>query len=379
MRKGSLYRQVFAGILIYSLILTSGCVSVLAAEISNETQTDEAQSCGENLTWSIDGTTLYINGTGEMDNYSQGTAPWYAYISEISDIQVADGVASIGAGAFWDFTNLKSITITESVTSIGENAFQNCGQFTIYGYTYSVAYYYALENDLDIQTIGTASNTVVSGKCGDDVTYSLNLITGKLDIKGNGKMDDYGYNTYAPWNEYGMVIRTIEVSDGVTSVGDRAFYEEPNLEHVQLGNDVKEIGGYAFNECRKLNDINLPSSITKIDSGAFFYCSSLKSIDLPNGINKISDRSFTGCSSLEEITIPEGVTVIEEFAFGSCSGVKEIHFPETIVEIQDNAFWNVGKLSSIKLGAGINKIADSAFDGQTSDFIVYGYDNSRAY
>ena len=104
-------------------------------EIPGETVTDEAAmasygTCGEDLTWSISGSTLTISGTGDMADYKSCEAPWFSYISEITSVVIGDKVTSIGNYAFYGCGNMTSVLIPSSVTKIGKSAFGSCSSLT---------------------------------------------------------------------------------------------------------------------------------------------------------------------------------------------------------------------------------------------------------
>ncbi|MBQ7793561.1 MAG: leucine-rich repeat domain-containing protein, partial [Clostridia bacterium] len=114
------------------------------------------------------------------------------------------------------------------------------------------------------------------------------------------------------------------IPNGVTSIGDYAFYGCSNLTSITLPNSVTSIGRYAFSGCRRLTIITLPDSVTSIGVYAFRYCSSLASITIPDSVTSIGDYAFYGCSSLASITIPNSVTSIGNLAFSGCSSLNDI-------------------------------------------------------
>ena len=119
-----------------------------------------------------------------------------------------------------------------------------------------------------LPTAGWADDTA-SGTCGENLTWTLSD-DGVLTISGTGDMTDYySYSEFAPWHEYADRIQTVVFGDGVTNIGDSAFYECSSLTSVTIPNSVTSIGYYAFYGCSSLTSVTIPDSVTSIGSGAF--------------------------------------------------------------------------------------------------------------
>ena len=125
-----------------------------------------------------------------------------------------------------------------------------------------------------------AVTVVDSGTCGDNLTWTIDS-DGLLTISGTGAMSDYSYGVTAPWSEQKDDIKYVGIMDGVTSIGDHAFYE-----------------------CDKMTSITIPESVTSIGVYALYNCQGLTSIDLPDSLETIEDNAFYGCTNLTAITIP---------------------------------------------------------------------------
>lgn len=136
-----------------------------------------------------------------------------------------------------------------------------------------------------------------SGSFGQ-LSWNLQSNTGVLTISGNGEME---YIDDVPWSKYKDSIKSVNISEGVTSICDYAFYRSRNLVDVSIPNTVVEIGSDAFNECTSLEKIILPESLTKIGNFAFSYCSALKEITIPKNVTEIGWEQFTCCENLETI------------------------------------------------------------------------------
>lgn len=197
-------------------------------------------------------------------------------------------------------------------------------------------------------TLFSASAETLSGTCGENLTWTLDVATGVLTISGTGAMTDYsesGVNfglPSSPWNEYASNIRTVSVSEGVTSIGCNAFCRCDNVTAIDIPDGLTSIGAGAFSQCNKLTEITMPDSITYIGGGAFFRCSGLTKIGLSNSLTTIESRLFFGCSSLPAVTIPNSVESIGSGAFSNCTALTSITISDGIKKISNGAFENSG-------------------------------------
>ncbi len=154
------------------------------------------------------------------------------------------------------------------------------------------------------------------------------------------------------------------VKDGECYVREGLFQKKGEMTGtVDIPEGVTSIGRYAFFKCSSLSSISLPEGLTSIGNGAFFGCSSLSSISLPEGLTSIEDIAFDGCSSLSSISLPEGLTSIGNGAFNGCSSLSSISLPEGLTSIGDYVFDGCSSLSSISLPKGLTSIEYNTFSG----------------
>ena len=191
----------------------------------------------------------------------------FYYCKNLESVTIPNSVITIGGSAFYYCSALKEINIPDSVKTIGDYAFYKC---------------YALETvtiENGLETIGKEA----FGSC-----YTL---------------------------------KSIIISDSVTTIGDEAFYKCYTLQTVTLGNGVETIGKYAFSDCSGLQSINIPDSVTTIGDNAFYDCYNLKSIIIPDSVKTIGDYAFYKCYALETVTLGNSLETIGSAAF---YGVKNI-------------------------------------------------------
>lgn len=225
-----------------------------------------------------------------------------------------------------------------------------------------------------------AEENTLTYDCGESVTATLSPNsdgeegeeTYTLTIKGNGPMANYnGYKTSsndscAPWCEKIQNITRLIVEDGVTTLGDDilsySYYDNsgyhsfhPNLRKVELPEGLSCIGARAFCDSPNLNEVKIPSTVTKIKDRAFSGCTGLTKIELPPQLEEVGYSSFYGCSGLTEITIPSSVKTIRSGAFEECYNLESVTLSEGIGEIGTEAFKRTN-LKSLNIPKSVKKL-----------------------
>ena len=155
----------------------------------------------------------------------------------------------------------------------------------------------------------------------------------------------------------------IEIPDGVTEIGDAAFFGLKNITCVRFPESVTRIGDRAFSYCLGIEELVLPDGVTEIGSHAFSNCLALKRVHLPSGLLHIADGMLLGCRSLEHVTIPQTVVRIGESAFFRCESLKEIVLPSGLIQIGESAFGDCFSLSEISFPTGIDVLPSRVVAG----------------
>ena len=195
----------------------------------------------------------------------------------------------------------------------------------------------------------------------DNLTWKL-YADGTLNISGAGAMKDYDYdNNPSPASQKKDSVKKVVIEDGVTSIGNSAFFYCTSLTSITIPNSVTSIEPYAFYNCNSLTSITIPNSVTSIGNFAFSDCSSLTSITIPDSVTSIGNYAFAYCEGLTSITIPDSVTSIGAYAFSYCSSLTSITIPDSVTSIGNGAFDNCSSLTSITISDRVTSIKPYAF------------------
>ena len=367
-------KKTISLILSVLMILSSfSIITTISAKETNVASTGAANSgTTGDCTWTFDDDTetLTISGNGDMGYYEyndeqKNLAPWKDFLSLIKNVNINEGVKKIGSYAFCDCTNLVSVTLPESLTYISWGVFDNTNLKDIYyngnedQWSFVALSDYTILN-LKTFTIHYGKNTVTgtTGQC----EWILDRDSCILTVYGKGKMS----NEMPPWRSYQDLIKKVIIKDGVTSIGDYAFYKCSNLDVIEIPNSVVSIGFSSFYSCENLINIAIPDSVVSINALAFSNCTNLKNISIPKGITKIGAETFENCASMVSVTIPDGLNTIGWKAFYNCKSMTSVSIPNSVTSIGEEAFENCICLQEITLSNSLKSIEGDTFSGCTS-------------
>ena len=263
-------------------------------------------------------------------------------------------VTKIGYYAFYgyqtDCNKLTSVTIPDSVTTIGEYAFSNCESLTSVTIPDSVttigewAFYYC--ESLTSVTIGNSVTTI-----GDSAFLCCSKLT---SVTIPDSVTTIGGGAFKSCTS----LTSVTIPDSVTTIGDSAFGECSSLKEFKgkfaadngrclimdntiiayanasgttytIPDSVTTIGLWVFGYCTSLTSVTIPDSVTTIGVRAFASCKSLTSVTIGNSVTTIGEGAFCWCTSLTSVTIPDGVTTIGVWAFTNCESLKTVYCKPT--------------------------------------------------
>ena len=166
-------------------------------------------------------------------------------------------------------------------------------------------------------------------------------------------------------------ITSIEIPEGTTEIGDRAFSQCTSLNSVSIPEGVTKISQYAFLECTSLTSVVIPRSVTTIESCAFLSCFALDSLIILPGVTSIGDSAFSICTSLTSVVIPNSVTQIGMSAFAGCRLLASVTIPDSVLSIGNLAFSDCDSLTDIYCGFAENAVPGAPWGAPDTTTIHY--------
>ena len=330
----------------------------------------------------------------------------FRYCTSLKSITIPNSVIEIGSSAFSGCSSLTSITIPNSVTNIGDSTFWGCSSLTAI-YVAVDNKNYTSVNGVLFNKDKTALICYPAGKT--DKSYNItNSVTSIGDYAFNGCSSLTSVMIPNSVTEIGgsafvgcASLKSITMPNSVTSIGDMAFYKCSSLTSITIPDSVTSIGSSAFSDCSKLRSITIPNSVTSIGAWAFNGCTGLTAINvamenqnyvspdgvlynkdkttiicypagkkgnnykIPDGVTEIGSIAFSRCSSLTSVTIPNSVTSIGSGAFNGCTSLTRVTIPNSVTKIGWNAFSGCTSLTSITIPNSVISIDWYAFRGCT--------------
>ena len=334
--------------------------------------------------------------------------------STIGSCRIHDDTKHIHSGAFHGCASLMSVTIGNSVTSIGSSAFYACHRLieVINKSSLNITAGYSSNGYVGYYAIEVHSGESKAANENGYLFYTYKGINYLLGYAGTDTElvlpENYnggGYEIYEYAFSRCTGLTSVTIGSGVTAIGSYAFYDCTGLTSVTIGSGVTAIGSYAFYDCTGLTSVTIGSGVTAIGSHAFYDCTSLTSItvdgnnpnyssidgnlyskdgktlikyamgkedasfEIPDGVVTIESGAFSYCENLTSVTIPDSVIVIGSYAFTGCSKLFEeengIYYVDNWVVDSDHGLYD------ITLRYGTRGIAEYAFSGDLPMSPIY--------
>ena len=321
----------------------------------------------------------------------------------VDSITIPYGVTSIGDEVFAHCTGLKKVTIPGSVKSIGERAFSDCHISTEESEDGTERGLEKVVIENGTETIGKEAfngckklNDIILPDSVTSIGETAFQYTRLYNDWTNGNEDVLYINNHLI-SVYQGTANECNIKSGTKTIADSAFFACGSLPGITIPDSVTSIGNRAFKDCNSLKSITIPKRVTTIGNCAFYTCYDLQSIEvdsgnpeycsengvlynkekteiirfpkektevsfaIPKSVTKIADGAFEYCKNLTNVTIPNDMTSIGNNAFESCSGLINITIPKSVTSIGDRAFSECSKLTSIIIPDGVLRIGESSF------------------
>ncbi len=334
----------------------------------------------------------------------------YLYVDKelVTELIVPDGVTHIPAYGF-NCKNITTVTLPNSVTSIGGNAFYDCESLTSVYISdieawCNIDFWNYYSNPLCCANYLYANGELVTDLViPNDVTsigdFAFCDCTNLISVTIPDSVPVIGESAFS--NCTGLI--SVTIPNSVTSIGEDAFYDCESLTSVYISdieawcnidfsdydssplwyanylyadgelvtdlvipNGVTSIGDFAFCGGTNIASVTIPDCVTVIGQSAFERCYSLSSLTMGNGIKDIGDFAFCGCTNLTSVTISNSVTSIGRYAFFSCDNLISLTIPDSVMGIGESAFELCCSLTSLTMGDGIKSIGRCAFEDCSS-------------
>lgn len=351
----------------------------------------------DTVSWSVDTYNhLVISGSGSMPDYtssSSNRAPWYDLRETVTKITVGEGITTVGTYAFYKMEAVV-VKLPETLTALKNYAFYMCYDIdkiymppaltsigtnvifpadpTVTGYTYSYAQEFAVQQGWKFVSLGDMPYQIYAqGELDGGLTWSFdNRLV--LNISGSGSMIDFASEKDVPWYSYRSRVKSLNIGEGVLTIGAYAFASIEKVTEVSLPEAVGKIGDYAFYYCTNLAKVNLNGVIESVGNYAFYECRNITKLIFKDGLKSIGDCAFTSIISLGTVEVGNSLETIGKSAFNQ-TALSSLTLPDTVVSIGEGAFIQT-KFSTFTIPPKMTAVPASLFENASLSTIIF-HDN----
>ena len=339
----------------------------------------------------------------DQDSFGVGTCPFREFLVTVTaydqNYQATKGV---------------TLTVSNKVATTNDNGvatfWLRSGDYIIaadwpdgYGYSqkfavsgpYTIWFPYSASENNGTGILGTVDSAeisekgykIASGNCGTAAQWCF-WSNGELEISGSGTVvtTDNAGRPDVPWQNYKSQIKTVNVQEGITSLGKGSFYQCAALYNVRLPSTLKTIGSGCFDRCSNLTQISIPDNVTDIGIMAFAE-TGLKEIRVPAGVTVLKDSVFSLSGNLTVVELPDTIVEIEEGAlagtgirqislptqlkkigilvFAECYNLTEVTFPENLCYMEPYIFKDCTQLKTIRFTGNAPQLGDTEYGGNS--------------
>ena len=305
-------KKVLSIMLIILVVFSSMPMTVFGAGNQDNSNDEFTYALSEDnaIITGYNGSDLFVDIPSEIDGHSvtEISSTTFKNDNSIVGIEIPNGVTTIGQGAFKNCLKAQYISLPATLKNIDTNTLTSNDDCVYIVERNSDAEKFVTENDMNYKKRFASDKVSESGQ-DDNISYRYNNLTSSLYVYGEGEIKNYNSDNQ-PWKNYKSTAKSIDLFDGITSIGNYAFYNFTSV----------------------TPEVTIPSSVEKIGNSAFDCCTSLKKITIPDNVKIIGNRAFGSCTSVTEIELGTGLiqlgTDYRDYnnPFYYMTGVKKITF-----------------------------------------------------
>ena len=311
-----------------------------------------------------------VIGSGDMKDYTaEEKAPWAEYAEKVTTVHIYEGISAVGDYAFAGFIKLQSVFIDKGVKKIGLNGFDpSTAPMRVY-----------------IEDVTTWVGMKYEGEgapvlCLSSFLYMNGDVIKQLEIPE-------GVTEIAPYAFYNnTMLLTVKIPASLEKIGEYAFFGAKAIEEVHVKDlaawcKIDFAGEYAnpLNVARDLyvNDVyttvlEIPEGITSIGARAFEGGDCIREIVVGKDVTVIGEKAFYDCKNVDKITLNDGLITISNYAFYGCAKLSEIVIPESVESVKADAFRDCAKLETVTFASGADIAADAFANCTSLSTVNYG-------